>query len=255
MKKYILLAITVLLAKFSIAQWSTVTGSTTNIYNTNTGFVGIGTGNTVPTSFVDIRKDQSTATIVKVRNQSSISGAAAGYEMATLNANSYLRSILYYNVGSSYYHWSLGSHANAALFDGNEFVWRNPAGTNTYMKITSGGTVGIGTANPGSFKLAVEGTIGTRAIKVLSTTPFPDYVFKPDYPLPSIRDVETYINQHQHLPGVPSAAEVEKDGGFELGEMDRKLLEKVEELTLYIIQLNKKIEQMDELLRKAGLQP
>ncbi len=249
MKKTIILITTILVTKISIAQWTT---SGTNIYNSNTGFVGIGTGSS-PTAPLDVRKDQSSIAWVKFRNLSTVSGAAIGEELSTVNANSYVRSVLYYNVGTSFYQWSLGSHANVALFDGNEFVWRNPAGTNTYMKITSGGGVGIGTATPGSFKLAVEGTIGTRAIKVTSVTPFPDYVFKPDYPLRSISAVEKFIAKNQHLPGVPSAEEVKKEGGFELGDMNRKLLEKVEELTLYIIQLNKKIEQMDELLEKAGI--
>lgn len=249
MRTMIIFFATIVTAKLSIAQWTT---ASPNIYNSNTGFVGIGSTNT-PTSVLDVRRDQTTTTFAKIRNLSSVSGASAGYELSCNNANSYLRSVIYYNGATSFYQWSLGSHANVALFDGNEFVWRNPSGTTTYMKITSGGGVGIGTATTGSFKLAVEGTIGTRAIKVTSTTPFPDYVFNPDYPLLSLRDVENYISRYRHLPGVPSAETVQNEGGFELGEMNRKLLEKVEELTLYIIQMNKKIEQMDALLEKAGI--
>ena len=112
------------------------------------------------------------------------------------------------------------------------------------LRITSSGNVGIGIANPGSFKLAVEGKIGAREIQVTLQNPFPDYVFDSKYKLKSLYNLENYISQNKHLPGMPSAAEVEKKGGIELGQMNTKLLEKIEELTLYIIELNKKVEKM-----------
>ncbi|MCS3798186.1 hypothetical protein [Niastella sp. OAS944] len=103
------------------------------------------------------------------------------------------------------------------------------------------GRMGIGTDNPGSYKLAVEGSIASRGIKVTTVSPFPDYVFEPTYKLRPLSNLENYINENKHLPGIPSAKEVEKDGGIELGNMNVKLLEKVEELTLYILELNKKL--------------
>jgi hypothetical protein len=109
-----------------------------------------------------------------------------------------------------------------------------------------GGNVCIGTSNPGSFKLAVEGKIGAREIQVTLTNPFPDYVFGSKYKLRSLSNLENYINQNKHLPNVPSAAEVEKNGGIELGQMNTKLLEKIEELTLYIIEINKKVEKLEK---------
>jgi len=112
------------------------------------------------------------------------------------------------------------------------------------LTIMDNGNVGIGTSSPGSFKLAVEGKIGARGIKVTSQFPFPDYVFDSDYRLRSLSSLEKYINENKHLPGVPSAEEVQKDGGVELGEMNVKLLEKVEELTLYVIQMKKENEQI-----------
>jgi hypothetical protein len=108
---------------------------------------------------------------------------------------------------------------------------------NIYMA-ESGGNVGIGTNNPGSFKLAVEGKIGAREINVTTTTPWPDYVFEKDYNLPTLAEVESYINQNKHLPEVPAAKEMEKNG-VNLGEMNMLLLKKVEELTLYVIELKK----------------
>jgi len=110
------------------------------------------------------------------------------------------------------------------------------------------GNVAIGTNNPGTFKLAVEGKIGAREVHVTSQNPWPDYVFSDGYQLKNLYNLESYIRQNNHLPNVPSAQEV-KDNGIELGNMNGKLLEKIEELTLYIIELNKKI---DKLEKEAG---
>ncbi|MFY0253207.1 hypothetical protein ACDQ55_04550 [Chitinophaga sp. 30R24] len=101
------------------------------------------------------------------------------------------------------------------------------------------GNVGIGTTNPGQHKLAVEGTIGARRIKVTQTNPWPDYVFSDNYSLPSLYETEQYIKAHQHLPAMPSAKEVATNG-LDLGEMNRQLLEKMEEMTLHMINMQKK---------------
>ncbi|KAA2242423.1 hypothetical protein F0L74_07705 [Chitinophaga agrisoli] len=121
----------------------------------------------------------------------------------------------------------------------------------------SDGNVGIGTATPGSYKLAVEGTIGARKIKVTAGPGWPDFVFEPGYQLPALHDLEAFIKTNKHLPDVPSAKDVEDDK-LDLGEMDKKLLQKVEELTLYIIDLKKENEtlkkqnedQLNELLKR-----
>jgi hypothetical protein len=110
------------------------------------------------------------------------------------------------------------------------------------------GNVGIG-ANPGSFKLAVEGKIAARGVKVTNIS-FADYVFDSTYQLRPLFSVEKFINQYKHLPGIPSAKEVEKEGGFEVGEMNVKLLEKIEELTLYVIELKKENEQMKKAIKE-----
>ena len=125
--------------------------------------------------------------------------------------------------------------------------WSNAA---RGIRISAEGNVGIGTVNTGSYKLAVEGRIAARGIKVTVDPNFPDYVFEPTYQLRSLAHLEQYINQNKHLPGIPSAEEVKKEGGIELGDMNVKLLEKVEELSLYIIEMNKKlVEQQKEIDR------
>jgi hypothetical protein len=112
----------------------------------------------------------------------------------------------------------------------------------TYNSIVVNQTLGIGTSIVGSHKLAVEGTIGAREIKVESSG-WSDFVFEPDFDLPTLQEVENFIDQNGHLPDIPSSEDVEENG-ISLGEMDAKLLQKIEELTLYMIELKKENEEM-----------
>jgi hypothetical protein len=100
------------------------------------------------------------------------------------------------------------------------------------------GNVGIGTTTPRE-KLSVNGNIRAKEVKV-ETQNWPDYVFKSDYSLPSLEATEQHIKEKGHLPGIPSAAEVKADG-VEVGEMNAKLLKKIEELTLYLIEQKKEL--------------
>ncbi|SFD51445.1 hypothetical protein SAMN05518672_102255 [Chitinophaga sp. CF118] len=115
------------------------------------------------------------------------------------------------------------------------------------MAISTFGNVGIGTTTPGSYKLAVEGTMGARKIKVTSSPGWADYVFEPDYKLASLEETACFIKANKHLPDVPSASEVAKDGQ-DLGEMNKVLLRKVEELTLHLIDMNEKSKQQQVLI-------
>ncbi|ADV50282.1 hypothetical protein I2486_14865 [Cellulophaga sp. E16_2] len=107
------------------------------------------------------------------------------------------------------------------------------------------GNVGIGTINP-DMKLTVKGNIHAEEVKIDLNVPAPDYVFKEDYKLRSIEDLENYIKENSHLPEIPSAKEFEENGVMQ-GEMDMNLLKKIEELTLYIIQQEKKINALEAL--------
>lgn len=94
-----------------------------------------------------------------------------------------------------------------------------------------------------------------REVLVNNTVPWPDYVFSPDYKLPELKTVETFIKANKHLPDVPSEKEIAEQGGAKLGEMNTILLRKVEELTLYTIQQQKELEQMKkeiELLKTTS---
>ena len=93
-------------------------------------------------------------------------------------------------------------------------------------------------------KVASDGVVYAEEFKVTAAINFPDYVFEADYPLLSLKEVEQHIAQHGHLPNMPSADEVAADGGMGMGELQHKLLEKVEELTLYVLQQQQEIEAL-----------
>jgi hypothetical protein len=111
------------------------------------------------------------------------------------------------------------------------------------MFITAGGNVGIGTDNPTN-KLSVYGNIRSTEV-IVETANWPDYVFNKKYQLQSLVDLEKYIQQYNHLPNIPAANEIEKNG-LQLGDMQKKMMEKIEELTLYIIQQQKEIDLLKE---------
>jgi len=107
------------------------------------------------------------------------------------------------------------------------------------MRIDKFGNIGIGTTTPDS-KLTVKGKIHSEEVKVDLSVPGPDYVFDKDYELNTLEQLQNYIKENKHLPNIPSAKEMEANG-IELGIMNMKLLEKIEELTLYTIQQEQQI--------------
>lgn len=110
------------------------------------------------------------------------------------------------------------------------------------LSIHTNGNVGIGTTNP-THKLSVNGSI--RAKEVIVDSGWADYVFTSDYSLLPLDKLDSYIQKNGKLPGLPTAAEVEKNG-IDLAEANRILLEKVEELTLHVIALNKRIKDLEQ---------
>ncbi len=117
------------------------------------------------------------------------------------------------------------------------------------LTIHPNGNVGIGLGvndEPGN-KLEVNGTIRSKEI-IVETVNWPDYVFTSGYPRLTLRELEAYILQHQHLPNIPSAREMEENG-ISVGETQKKMMEKIEELTLYILELQR---QIDVLKAEAG---
>lgn len=106
------------------------------------------------------------------------------------------------------------------------------------------GNVGIGVDAPPE-KLSVDGKILAKEIKIKTDVTVPDYVFDPGYKLPTLSSIEDYVKKHRHLQDIPSAADIEKNG-VNLTEMNFALLKKIEELTLHLIEKEKKIENQEK---------
>ncbi len=117
----------------------------------------------------------------------------------------------------------------------------------TSLYISKNGNVSIGTKDGQGYKLAVKGHMIAEEIVVKLHANWPDFVFTKDYGLMSLDEVASFIEENNHLPNIPSANKVSEEG-INLGEMDAKLLQKIEELTLYVIQLKKENERQQELI-------
>jgi hypothetical protein len=123
-----------------------------------------------------------------------------------------------------------------------KFATGGYAATNERMRITSSGAVAIGTTSPGTYMLAVKGKIGAKEV-VVTQTGWSDYVFKDDYNLKPLEKVAEYVKKNKHLEGIPTQADVKKNG-VAVGDMQAKLLRKVEELTLYTIAMKKENDEL-----------
>ncbi len=110
---------------------------------------------------------------------------------------------------------------------------------------SSTGRIGIGTDVP-PYLLSVDGTIGAREVIVTQET-WPDFVFKEDYALPSLDKVESYIKENKHLPDIPSEEEI-KEKGLSVADLMAKQMQKIEELTLYVIELKKDNKKLSDRL-------
>lgn len=127
------------------------------------------------------------------------------------------------------------------------FNFKNGLDDSYLMTIKKDGSVGIGTTETSGYKLTVAGKILAQELKIVENVPSSDYVFKEEYNLIPIIELDKFIKEYNHLPDVPSAAEF-KENGYEVGEMDDLLLRKVEELTLYIIQQQNEIDELKSII-------
>ena len=167
-----------------------------------------------------------------------------------------------YSTSSTLFTMKTGTYAiqllNSPVYGNNLYLPNNKPFTfymggisGPALRLQTNGNFAIGTSlNPTDFKLAVGGKIIAEELKVQLQTAWPDYVFANDYQLPTLQEVEKQIQENGHLSNIPSACDVQENG-IEVGEMNRLLLEKVEELTLYTIdqqkQLDKQTKEIEEL--------
>ena len=141
------------------------------------------------------------------------------------------------------------------VMDGNEIMARNNQIASVLHLNAQGGAVAIGGQNitiPNDAALAVDGKILCEELEVKLSGDWPDYVFADDYELTPLPVLEQTIREQKHLPNIPSAATVEQDG-IVVGQMQARMLRKIEELTLYVIELdkqNRSMQQDNEQLRQ-----
>ncbi len=265
--------------------------SGSNIFNTNTGNVGIGTNN--PYTRLTIETPYNTSGWYHIgRNGTDsivvgegIGGVSAAIGTSTNHALRFTAGpgsgkVSIYpsgdvvigdnnvgSVGRLTVKTTNNADGISHIGDGGNILKTRMGGTSagigtfspTNMRIFSGGlsriliseatgNVGIGTDNP-TYKLSVLGNI--RCTEAVVETGWADYVFEKNYQLPSLNDVEKFILQNKHLPNIPSAAEIEKNG-LHLGDTQKRMMEKIEELTLYIIQQQKEIDALKEKINNVN---
>ena len=194
--------------------FATSNSGTPMVLQKETGNLGIGTTN--PTARLSVTRGNST---------SAFDGTAA-FAGTT--------HVSHFNYGTAEDTYIRGGKDNGRVF----------------LADNLGGAVGIGTTNTAGYKLAVNGKIRSKELVVNSG--WADYVFSNNHKLLPLNEVEKFILTNKHLPNIPSAEEVEKNG-LKVGEMQTKMMEKIEELTLYMIEANKKIEKLEAEIIKLKL--
>ena len=110
--------------------------------------------------------------------------------------------------------------------------------------------VRMGPGGANRFNLYPNGNLKIAGSLTANGSTFPDYVFGPDYDLRSLADLRRFIQKERRLPNFPSAEEVQQQGGHNMTELQLKLLEKIEELTLYTLELEEKLSRIEKVLER-----
>jgi hypothetical protein len=206
------------------------------------GIVGIGTN--TPTEKLEIDH----------YNPSPASSGMVLDNISSDNKNSEIKfnsnGNLLWALGNNLFHSTSSSEHNFFIF--NELSYHAPFYINEEEKTFIGfSALPVSHALLNSiYKLYVDGGIATRDVKVTSNSTWPDYVFKDNYKPMSLKELENYLIINKHLPDMPAADAIQKNEGFEVGDLQTKLLKTVEEQTLYIISLQKQIDEMKKKMNE-----
>ena len=212
---------------------SFITNGTNKLLITNNGNVGIGTIN--PTAKLEIYNGSVLVNTPRT-STGSIIPIAVGTQYYTGIPTKGLAGLYHIESGTS----GFGQSGGLCFYTSSDDILPTEK-----VRITNNGNVGIGTTDTKGYKLAVAGEMIAERVVVKLTGNWPDYVFNAKYDLRPLEQVEQFINQNSHLPEVQSAQEV-SDKGIDVGAMNAKLLQKVEELTLYLIEQNKEIKMQNK---------
>ncbi len=252
----ILVAAFSLIALQSNAQYWTANGG--DIFKNNAGNVGIGIN--TPTSLLQVNNTEGQSDLSVTRPYNVASGNSTIGTMRIINPTTgdLLNLSLRYKNGthemiqsaysSATSSWLAFSYLNMST---GKYEMRNGItdaeykNTGNVIFSNTGGVMIDTTYLPAGYSLAVNGKVMVESLEVQLGGSWPDYVFSDNYQLRSLHDLEIFINANNHLPEVPSAQEVE-NGTLNVGDMNATLLLKVEELTLYVIQLQKEVDLLKE---------
>lgn len=189
----------------------------------------VGIATTTPTAKLDVNGTTHLGGNTSVSGNLAVSGNTAVGNSLVVSNNA--------NVGAA-----LAVNTTAVI--GTNLTVNNDATVANDARVNGRLIVGNPPSTPGSHAVYVDGSIIATEVKVALQPSWPDYVFESNYPMPDLNEWEQFIQTNKHLPGVPSAATVAANGGIELGEMNRVLLEKVEELTLLLISQQKQLDAL-----------
>lgn len=221
----------------------------------SSGSVGIGTSS--PSAILDVEKNFNGTTSLEISNSSTGNLARRGISIGN---GSVSNSVFLISTSPNYDEVISWSNAGILGTDSqlsNGLIMRTaagkirfqPNGTTDKVVIDANGNVGIGISSP-TQKLQVAGTVYSTEVKVeLAAGQGPDYVFEPDYDLRTLQETKAYISENRHLPEIPSAKEMEEKG-VDLGDMNMRLLKKIEELTLHQIELMEELQSVKKELKE-----
>lgn len=220
----------------AFSQW-TISGA--NIYNNNTGNVGI--GNTAPVQKLSLSNGNMLFDNANLGNTGNL------YFGGQTDAGQNGLRLFGGNVNGGGITGGFIDVRSSIATDGLRIRVDGDAGGLERMRIAANGnvTIGAGLNTPAGYRLFVETGILTEKLKVAikNTANWADHVFQPGYRLRPLSEVAGFIQQNKHLPGMPSANTMVRKG-LDVAVMDAKLLEKIEELTLYVIELDKKVAKL-----------